>query len=79
MRVQINVPAAKGKSVKEKLSAHVHTWEAESWDSGFEATVLIDPGSFRTLDETLRAETKGQATFDVLSVAVFEEGDEQLT
>ncbi len=79
MRIQIDVPAAKGKAVKEKLSSHVHTWETESWDSGFEATILIDPGSFRFVDEILRAETKGQATFDVLSVAVMEDGDEQLT
>lgn len=78
MRVQVIAPSSKGKSLKEKLNAHVHSWEEECWDAGFEATVLVDPGNFRGLEETLRAETKGQGSFDVLSVAVFTEEEEKL-
>ena len=78
MRLQISVPSAKGKTVKEKLKNHVQTWEEEDWDPDFQATVLIDPGSFRVIDDVLRTETRGQATFEVLSLAVVEDNDEQL-
>lgn len=76
MRLQLEIPYAKGKIVKEKLNTHVHSWESESWDDGYEATVLIDPGNFRMIDDILREETRGQARFTVLSVAVME-GKEQ--
>lgn len=78
MRVKMVVPSAKGKTVKEKIQPHVHIWESEDWDSDFEATVLIDPGSFRIIDDILRKETRGQGSFDVVSVAVAEETVEQL-
>lgn len=73
MRVQFEVPASKGKSIKASLGDHVQSWESEEWGDEFEAIILIDPGSFRFVDDTLRSETKGQATLDVLSVAVIEE------
>lgn len=79
MRLQIHIPASYGKAIKEKLQSHVQSWEDESWDPDFEATVLIDPGSFRVIDELLSTETRGRATFDVLSVAVVEDADEALT
>lgn len=78
MRLQLTVPVARAKSTKEKLASHVQAWEEESWDIDFEATVLVDPGSFRAIDEILREETRGQATFEVISLAVVEDGDEQL-
>lgn len=79
MRLQISSPSAKGKAVRERLKSHVQQWEQEEWDPDFRATVLVDPGSFRVIDETLREETRGQATFEVLSLAVVEDNDEQLT
>jgi len=78
MRLQLSVPSAKGKAVKEKLRTHVQAWEEEEWDPDFQATVLVDPGSFRAVDEVLRQETRGEATFDVLSLAVVEDNDEVL-
>lgn len=79
MRLQLSIPSAKGKQIKEKLEPLVHTWEDEEWDPDFQATILIDPGSFRPIDELLREQTRGQATFEVLSLAVVEDNDEQLT
>lgn len=79
MRLQIIVPSSKGKQIKEKLHPLVHTWEDEEWDPDYQATILVDPGSFRPIDELLREETRGQATFEVLSLAVVEDNDEQLT
>lgn len=78
MRLQISVPSSKGKAVREKLREHVQQWEQEEWDPDFQATVLVDPGCFRIIDETLREATRGQATFEVLSLAVVEDNDEQL-
>lgn len=78
MRLQISIPSAKGKVVKEKLKTHVQLWEDEEWNPDFEATILIDPGSFRAIDDALREETRGQATVEVLNLAVIEDNDEQL-
>ena len=39
---------------------------------------LIDPGSFRQVDEVVRSETKGKGTVEVLSLKDVEEGDEIL-
>lgn len=78
MRLAINVPVAVAKTAKEKLVPLVHTWQEEEWDPDFSAVVLIDPGSFGPLDEVLRQVSKGQATFEVLSLAVVEDTDEQL-
>ena len=78
MRLQINIPAAQAKSVKEALREHIQAVESESWDVDYEATVLIDPGSFRAVDEALQSETRGKATMEVVSVAVVEDADESL-
>ena len=76
MRVRIDATTGKGKVLKEKLNVHVASWEEIEWDAGFEATVLIDPGNYRPIEEILRAETKGQGTLEVQDVAVVE-GEEQ--
>ena len=39
---------------------------------------MIDPGSFRQIDELVRSETKGKGTVEVLSLKDVEEGDEIL-
>jgi ribosome maturation protein SDO1 len=78
MRIRITVPVALAKSTKEKLKDHVQAWEEEAWDDPYEATVLIDPGNYRVLDDILRAESRGQSSFEVVSLAVVNEGDEVL-
>lgn len=79
MRLKLSVPTSVAKSVKSNLKEHIHTWEDEDWDGPYEATVLIAPGSFRAVDEVLRAESRGQASFEVISLAVIEESNELLT
>lgn len=79
MRLHLSIPSAKGKQLKEKLKSHVQTWEGEEWTPDLEATVLVDPGSFRVIEDMIREETRGQGTFEVLSLAVIEDNDEQLT
>ena len=39
---------------------------------------LIDPGAYRIVDDTVRAETKGRGSVEVLSLKDVEEGDEKL-
>ena len=38
--------------------------------------LLVDPGTFREVDESVRAETKGAGTVEVVSVREVKEGDE---
>ena len=78
MRLQLWIPSTNGKSVKEKLKDYVQTWEEEEWSPDYEAKVLIDPGSFGAIEQLVREGTRGQGTFDVLSLAVIEDNDEQL-
>ena len=39
---------------------------------------LVDPGQYRNIDETLRNETRGKGTLEVLSLRDIEEGDEKI-
>ena len=39
---------------------------------------LIDPGTFREIDEVVRSETKGRGNVEVLSLKDVEEGEEKL-
>ena len=39
---------------------------------------LIDPGCYRAIDETLRSETRGRGTLEMISLKDIEEGDERL-
>lgn len=78
MRLRLTIPANVAKSAKEKLKGHVHSWEEEDWDGEYECVVLIDPGSYRQVDEILRNESRGQATLEVVNLAVIVEVEEQL-
>lgn len=78
MKLQLTIPS-NAKAVKEKLKPLVHTWEREEWVPDFEATILIDPGNFRPIDDLLREQTRGQASFEVLSLAVVEDTEEELS
>jgi ribosome maturation protein SDO1 len=78
MRIRVSIPLSVAKSTKEKLREHVQLWEEEEWDDPYVSTILLDPGSFRKMDEILRAESRGEASFEVVSLAVMDEGDEVL-
>ena len=78
MRLRIVLPVKNGKGVKEKLNGVVDKWEKEDWSMNFEAVCLIDPGKFRTIDEIVRAESRGNASIEVTNLTVVEEGEEQL-
>ena len=41
--------------------------------------LLVDPGTFREVDESVRGETKGAGSVEVVSVREVKEGDELFT
>ena len=41
--------------------------------------LLVDPGTFREVDESVRGETKGAGSVEVVSVREIKEGDELFT
>lgn len=49
------------------------------FDSTPPQVCLIDPGHFREIDESVRAETKGRGTVEIISLKDVEEGEEKLT
>ena len=78
MRVQLVLPAAAAKRMKEKLMANVSKVETEDWGSSeYTLEALIDPGQFRAISSLLQEETKGKGRLDVLSLKETADGDER--
>lgn len=83
MKVRITVNDGGQAAVKEakkysaKIKAMLVEAEDEEWRSTeWELVGFIDPGNFRTMDETIRAESKGKASMEVLDTAAIQQGDE---
>lgn len=75
IRLKISVPANLGKSIRAALESHLKSIEGEDWSDEYEFIALIDPGSFREVDETIRRETKGKGSMEILDLRVVEEGE----
>ncbi|KAI5632746.1 shwachman-Bodian-Diamond syndrome (SBDS) protein domain-containing protein [Phthorimaea operculella] len=79
MRVRILLSGKDAKKTREKVIKLVTRVEDENWDSGTANIIcLIDPGSFRNLDELIRAETKGNGQFELLNLKEMVEGEQAL-
>ncbi|CAH3181840.1 unnamed protein product [Porites evermanni] len=79
MRLRLFVPSKEAKRIQEKLKPNISVIESEDWQGGgLEMVCLIDPGCYRVIDETLRAETRGRGTLEMISLKDIEEGDERL-
>lgn len=79
MRIRVSVPKDAAKRAKEKLEPHLSGIENEDWDCGnLEVVSLIDPGSYRVIDEIISKESKGKATLELLSLKETTEGEETL-
>ncbi|GAA5908521.1 hypothetical protein JCM6882_001289 [Rhodosporidiobolus microsporus] len=74
MRVRITMPSKEGKKIKDKILALVAKVEDDQWSDEWELVGLIDPGSFRLLDDLLQKEVKGQKKIETMSFAAL--GDE---
>lgn len=79
MRVRILLTGKDARKTKEKVVKLTSSVEEESWDSGNANIIcLIDPGNFRSLDELVRMETKGNGQFELLNLKEMIEGDQAL-
>jgi len=73
MRLRLLVPVQDAKKLKDKLADIIVTNEDESNEDGeFAMTCLIDPGSFRKMDDEVRVVTKGKGKIEILSLSVAE-------
>lgn len=78
MRVKVNFRGNASKKIKEKI-IKINSVEMESEDKledEITLVFLIDPGSFKAIDEMVKAENKGNALIEVMSYQVKISGDE---
>lgn len=79
MRVRIFLPSKVAKQMKDKLDQLVKQVEADNWIEGdLELIGLIEPGVYRTLEEFVRKDSKGQGKLELLSLKDVKEGEELL-
>jgi len=77
MRIKLILPKDNAKRIREKLLPSLTAVESEDWDCGqLEMECLIDPGSYRFIDETISAESKGKGVLELLSLKEVTEGEE---
>jgi len=72
MRLRIVVPVPDTKKLKDKIADIVTNEEESNEDGEFAMTCLIDPGSFRKMDDEVRVATKGKGKIEILSLSVAE-------
>ncbi|XP_068629911.1 ribosome maturation protein SBDS [Battus philenor] len=79
MRVRILLSGKEAKKVRDKAIKLATSVEEENWESGTAVIIcLIDPGSFRNLDEMIRTDTKGNGQFELLNLKEMVEGEQAL-
>ncbi|BGP18431.1 hypothetical protein JCM10213_001678 [Rhodosporidiobolus nylandii] len=76
MRVRITMPSKEGKKLKEKVLPLIAKVEEDDWSEEWELVALIDPGSFRLLDDLLQKEVKGAKKIETMSFSAMQ-GDEE--
>ncbi|GAA5863734.1 hypothetical protein JCM3774_001236 [Rhodotorula dairenensis] len=73
MRVRVTMSSKEGKKMKEKIMPLVTKVEDDEWTEEWELVALIDPGSFRVIDELLQKEVKGPKKIETMSFAAVED------
>ncbi|XP_037933602.1 ribosome maturation protein SBDS [Teleopsis dalmanni] len=70
MKVRVSFNAKEtGSKFKETITKLATTVEHEEWEEAtLHMTLLIDPGNYRVIDETLRNETKGKGRLELLEL-----------
>ncbi|MFH4976108.1 hypothetical protein AB6A40_002817 [Gnathostoma spinigerum] len=80
MRVRVAVEAKEAKHMHDRLKNLFSSVEVEDWDKGsLEMVGLIEPGSYRKIDELLHKESKSNAHIEILSLKVVSEGDVEIS
>ncbi|GAA5854432.1 hypothetical protein JCM3766R1_006345, partial [Sporobolomyces carnicolor] len=75
MRVRITMASKEGKRLKEKILPLVTKVEDDEWSDEWELVALIDPGSFRVIDEILQKEVKGPKKIETMAFSAV--GDDE--
>ncbi|XP_020914822.1 ribosome maturation protein SBDS-like [Exaiptasia diaphana] len=75
MRLKLILPSKDAKRIKEKLKPLLSTIDSEDWDMDLEIVCLVDPGSYRDIDEVIRVETKGRGSLEVLNLKDIHDAD----
>lgn len=79
MRVRIILSGKEARKVRDKAIKLTAKVEEENWEAGTANIIcLIDPGSFRNLDNMIRSETKGTGQFELLNLKETIEGEQTL-
>lgn len=73
MRVRVTMSSKEGKKLKEKIMPLVTKVEDDEWSEEWELVALIDPGSFRVIDDLLQKEVKGPKKIETMSFAAVED------
>jgi len=69
MKVRIELPQKEAKKSKEKIAKYFKNVESDEFTGeSLEISCTIDPGSFRLIDDIVRADTKGRGVVEVLSL-----------
>ncbi|GAA5959531.1 hypothetical protein JCM3765_002358 [Sporobolomyces pararoseus] len=75
MRVRITMASKEGKRLKEKILPLITKVEDDEWSDEWELVALIDPGSFRIIDEILQKEVKGPKKIETMAFSAI--GDDE--
>ncbi|GAA5987198.1 hypothetical protein JCM5350_003278 [Sporobolomyces pararoseus] len=75
MRVRITMASKEGKRLKEKILPLITKVEDDEWSDEWELVALIDPGSFRVIDEILQKEVKGPKKIETMAFSAI--GDDE--
>ncbi|PIK46673.1 putative ribosome maturation protein SBDS-like isoform 1 [Apostichopus japonicus] len=78
MKLKITLPGKEAKKIKTKLTPLIKKIDEEDFAQNLEMVCLVDPGSFRAIDEMIQKETRGRGSLEVISLKEMEEGDERL-
>eukprot|EP01117_Protostelium_nocturnum_P001529 TRINITY_DN1183_c0_g1_i1.p1 TRINITY_DN1183_c0_g1~~TRINITY_DN1183_c0_g1_i1.p1 ORF type:complete len:223 (+),score=87.91 TRINITY_DN1183_c0_g1_i1:43-711(+) len=79
MKIAIYIPAKEAKRIQEKLKKMVAKVDAEeNEEDQYIMDCHIDPGSFRTITEYVKNETKSKGNVEVLTLSVQEEGESKM-
>ncbi|KAJ3476180.1 hypothetical protein NLI96_g11341 [Meripilus lineatus] len=70
MRVKVTMPSEDGKRIRKRILEGAEKVETDAMgDQQWEATLLIDPGQFKVINELLHKECKGKGRIETMTFA----------
>lgn len=54
---------------------HVASVVSEEWDGDLDIVCLVDPGSYRAIDEVVQSETKGRGAVNIIETRAVDDSD----